>query len=343
MPLQEPGLQGPLDPILEAISSFFKGFDGPSADQISNEASINGNPITLEAAKQYAKAGSDFGPAQAIVVPAYRLKSLSEIVDAKNTFKEAREAGASFDAANRKMYSEHGVYTNKADKLLRAVLDDTGAYVDFDATDFLLKNKAGQSLPLTSVLNHPELFNKFPELKKVSVEKGDIPGAAAYYKANKKLLGLGSGTLEGNDLVSSILHEVTHAIQRETGYPAGTNTDSTFLDIVSRLNSYIDKGKLSVDQVGSFLDTEHADKLAVKGYYKTVGEHDARVTQSMFEENRLAQYLKNLEVSAPDHVEFPPSLDTKTDYNILSLPSDFDRDVTNSKYLEFLAKTKAIK
>lgn len=134
-----------------------------------------------------------------------------------------------FIGQKAKGFSPHDPTAYRADDgQLRNEISDKGAY---------LKH---QGDTLGDILHHPELFDRYPELRDLPVKHTDDANDpyAGYYQAgdafNDKHMSLNSATF--NDPVKTVLHETQHAIQDIEGYPdfvramkkGGTNHDDLY-------------------------------------------------------------------------------------------------------------------
>lgn len=78
-------------------------------------------------------------------------------------------------------------------------------------------------VPLSSVLDHPELYHVYPELANIQTSPEIWPGLAGSFDPNTKKLRIGMGT--ESQMTSTGLHEIQHAIQRLEGFAGGDNPD----------------------------------------------------------------------------------------------------------------------
>lgn len=88
--------------------------------------------------------------------------------------------------------------------------------------DFFGKSK--ETLTLPDVLDHPELFKAYPELKSVKVNAfpPEIPNAIASWNRNTATINIGK-ELNPGYLKGVILHEAQHAVQDLEGFSRGGN------------------------------------------------------------------------------------------------------------------------
>ncbi len=95
----------------------------------------------------------------------------------------------------------------------------------------IAKVKAGDELFLSDVLDHPKLYAAYPDLADLLVtfvEGVDYRGQ--YSPRGDRIQIAISG--DQAQMLSTLLHEVQHAIQEREGFAKGGNTDSTFTELV---------------------------------------------------------------------------------------------------------------
>ena len=91
-----------------------------------------------------------------------------------------------------------------------------------------------ENITVGDLLDHPELFNAYPELKNIPAEKvsGMMFGTEAYFDPKSNIVGLkglnpymmDKVDKQLVDTTSSLLHELQHAVQTIEGFPRGGNT-----------------------------------------------------------------------------------------------------------------------
>lgn len=107
-------------------------------------------------------------------------------------------------------------------------ISDKGAVLNKEAFD---KLQIMKSTPLSAVLDHPELYKAYPDLKDLSVEQLGVifrgPNTMGLYDPTKDLIELNKHYATSDkgykDALSTLLHEVQHAIQKRENWPGGTN------------------------------------------------------------------------------------------------------------------------
>jgi hypothetical protein len=107
-------------------------------------------------------------------------------------------------------------------------IPDMCASLNKEAFDNL---KIMNSTPLSSLLDHPELFKAYPDLKDLKVEELSIlfrgPNTSGLYSPTQDVIELSKhaswGDAKYKDALSTLLHEVQHSIQKREQWPGGTN------------------------------------------------------------------------------------------------------------------------
>lgn len=81
---------------------------------------------------------------------------------------------------------------------------------------------------LSDVVDAPELFGAYPRLAKLNVEIGQLPeNTAGYYAVDSNTIRLPEDATETPDAtLSTLIHEVQHAIQHIEGFATGASTES---------------------------------------------------------------------------------------------------------------------
>ena len=121
-------------------------------------------------------------------------------------FKKAQKKGLVFDGVDGKPRFE---------------VDDSGARLKKDLfTDEKLEN----------ILDHPELYRQYPELKNLRVvsqnEFKNTPTNASYDRGANAIAVNPEHMRKGDDFKSTLLHEVQHAIQNKEAFANGGSTES---------------------------------------------------------------------------------------------------------------------
>lgn len=145
------------------------------------------------------------------------------------------------------VYLNHGIFTGLDDKL-RFEINDSNSFIKLD------RNPATNSYPtgdytLEEVIDHPELFRAYPELRNLPIHigprgsLGEYAGVA-YGGSNPRI---GMTDLKGDEFRSVLLHEIQHAVQDIEGFSGGgawTNapnwedTRRMFTDYRNELDQY---------------------------------------------------------------------------------------------------------
>lgn len=90
--------------------------------------------------------------------------------------------------------------------------------------------RANKDTPLEHVLDHPPLFEAYPHLKAVKLNRtGKLPKGDAYYNAYDNKIGTHLNPTE-----EDLIHEIQHAIQEFEGFARGGSADNLSADIMSQ-------------------------------------------------------------------------------------------------------------
>lgn len=179
------------------------------------------------------------GIGKAIIVPAI--------------LKDATKYGEAVDASIKGMrgpelWKNFGVFPDPATGQLKSVISDEGAsfsagvlkppelgYQSSQIADNPkrvsgLAQSVFETKSLAEVLdNHPELFATIPDLANVRVRPLILSNALGSYDPADDVIRLAGGR-EPNDIFSTVLHEVQHAVQKRAGTQGGGNSGMFFED-----------------------------------------------------------------------------------------------------------------
>jgi len=206
--------------------------------------------------------------------------------------KQALDAGTS----GRQVFADTGVYASPFDKVLRAVISDRGAVLN--PSHFTVNSEIKPNRTLGNILDHPDLFNVYPELKDIPVLtmpakwRGEYNG---YMQGGKMYINPNLG--HGRDALSVVLHETQHGIQDNLGMSPG-GTARQFIkdkDTIDRTKKIVDLyiKQTSVDPAANAATLNDLnvykkilgdiDVQAFKAYRNLPAERESRFTQKQFE------------------------------------------------------------
>lgn len=166
---------------------------------------------------------------------------------------------------------------------------------DFDFQESLENFKDGQLDPsftpfieLGRVLEHPELYNQYPELKEyaVFIDSDLSPLTLGYFDPNKRVIALNKNLVDNPESVkSTLLHEVQHWVQEEEGFSKGS---SVFSSEVSKKASPVIKKNRQVEEkyrkeITDKVNTETASEVNRKlmDFLVDIAEKESHTLQDM--------------------------------------------------------------
>lgn len=175
-------------------------------------------------------------------------------------------------------------------------IDDTPARIHqgFDTTALRDYN---DTVPLSKILHHPELFEKYPHLRDVNVYGGvskENKGNAAYY--GKKASDPDDFELIENnarndaEYMSNLLHEIEHGIQAFEGFSGGANYGAKLKKATANFQAM--KGMAPGPS-----DLPRLERSAMTDYMHNMGEAESRAV-----EKRWVNDLRHKVPSAYDDV-----------------------------------------
>ena len=183
---------------------------------------------------------SAIGAAKAVIVPAF-VKGITR-------YGEAIEASTK-GMRGEELWKVYGVFEDPVTGQLLSVIPDTGAkfkpgalkveegYRSIDmAKNPSIKGDLAQTLfdkkQLDEILDNPAMFAAMPDLAQTVVRRPFMASYRGSFSPDDNTIRLNSG--QPNQMISTMLHEVQHAIQNNYSMPSGGNTEM-FIDNASKL------------------------------------------------------------------------------------------------------------
>lgn len=177
-------------------------------------------------------------------------KAAAKLVGGQNA-KNAPKAIQDFVWENKPLPEKY--WTGK-DKLPRFEISDEAAKV------LAKQPPPGTFRRLEQVLEHPELFNQYPQLRKMQVKAITEEVAGPKWREARAFFNPTDGSIYINpdlplkDLKSVLLHEVQHAIQRQEGFSRGAGE--------------LDSGHLAINILENYKNASPADKRKIRAVIK---------------------------------------------------------------------------
>jgi hypothetical protein len=170
-----------------------------------------------------------------------------------------------------------GWFRSPVDKLERFEIPDQGSKFTMPQPDF--RNR------LKDVLDHPELYEAYPELKNTRVYLKSDMGSNANATFNPRTGAIDlNANLSPTEAHSSLLHEVQHAIQQQEGFASGSSPSFEASQLRS-LQGKVDKAQ-SVQGDPAILgrlkgmESTLAEVNPYDQYRRVAGEAEARNVQA---------------------------------------------------------------
>jgi len=111
-------------------------------------------------------------------------------------------------------------------------------------------------VPISEVFDSPRHYKAYPSLKAFSVRYEPKLGSdAGYMNPQNGIIGVGSHSTP-QDLLDTLNHEVTHAIQRKEGWPSGTTTQSA-KEALQQFDIFARTGEVLPKEIDKQLDLVH--------------------------------------------------------------------------------------
>jgi hypothetical protein len=139
---------------------------------------------------------------------------------------------------------------------------------------------------LDSMMHHPELFDKLPQFKDTRVSIGPMQeGVSGSFQQDLNRMNLNSDYFNKytmNELMGTVLHEIQHPLQKQFGWPRGSNVDSMNMDTSQLIGlQHIKNRGPHPEKRQELLNI--IDALGGKNfplYHNTFGEQQAEVTNA---------------------------------------------------------------
>jgi hypothetical protein len=166
----------------------------------------------------------------------------------------------------------------------------------FEIDDSKMKQKLVKSehTTLGEVIEHPDLFKQYPELKKVKVELSEYMGDKAQYDpaSNTITVAMGKDVYGEGYYVpdkSTLIHEIQHAIQETEGFAKGGSPDYGLMNEAKRVYDELakpireqyelakaNKNTALADELQKQLMMELPEKANMIAYRRLHGEFESR-------------------------------------------------------------------
>lgn len=125
----------------------------------------------------------------------------------------------------------------------------------------------GMPLKLPDILEHPELYKAYPHLEETNIRHEKDSGYLGHWDVGGNTIYV-SPNLSKENLRSTLMHEIQHAVQDHEGFDRGTNPKE-MLRVV----------KKAAKADGSLVTTKQELDLAEEAYRRSTGEVEARNVQ----------------------------------------------------------------
>ena len=205
---------GILDPLLRGIDSFEMARQGliPQEDMVgeaSNVAGILGSGGVASRGRGAFK----YDPNTVNIFAGGR--AAARLGGKREYMAKAQEM---FDAGvpEREIYNRTGFYKGADGKLRYEIIDENSS--------INLDRFGEEELRLEDFLNHPELFETYPTMRGIRVDKArdDAAYRGAFLPTSQRIFL--RGDLSPEQMRSTLLHEAQHAVQDREGFSGGSNT-----------------------------------------------------------------------------------------------------------------------
>jgi hypothetical protein len=175
-------------------------------------------------------------------------------------------------------------YNKGADGSMKFEIPDQNARLKPGVVEEALHD--GQNTTLGAIFEHPELYKAYPEFETMPVrpDLGDMQAYGAYDLTNPGIrIGDITARVGPDEVRSTLLHEIQHAIQHKEGFAQGSSPEiermAMLNDLKKQYETTSDPGKQAgirargADLIGP------PNKEALDRYYRSAGETESRNVQ----------------------------------------------------------------
>ena len=163
-----------------------------------------------------------------------------------STFKAAEEADM-LGATAEDTWHKTGWWKDPQDKQWRFEIDDSEAELAWKdikpeiTAQKKAKGKVSINISAKDILKHDKLYEQYPDLANTKVSIETISdGAYGYFYPSSGKIAL-SDTLTQEQMKSTLLHEIQHAVQHKEGFASGSNVEAYKLEpAIVEIQSKID-------------------------------------------------------------------------------------------------------
>ncbi len=211
---------------------------------------------------------------------------------------------------------EDGVFGLRPDVTIARQFDDGRVYIETKSSEknpefksFADARRKGVDLfkdlrvpKVSDVLDFPELFEEYPQLRNIPVIRLDGVDSGALYLDkgidDKPTIAIGY-TYNPKQFQSTLLHELQHAVQNIEGFPTGASPDTI------------------VDTLDPRRTAKDAEARAIKLYRRVYGETEARNVQRRFEDPNLRRFVptQTRDIKDSDLILTSDDVDDVADFN----------------------------
>lgn len=185
-----------------------------------------------------------------------------------------------------RLWRETGTFRG-AEGTLRQEIPDEGSKLKVENLHSDTKREyhgVKENSTLEDILHHPKLFEAYPELKDMEVYPILDPWNLNSGEFNPRDFKIGLAPDFSEDMLSTLLHEVQHAIQHLEGFKQGASPESVEPYVAKALEAAMTKSKFKETDLPFKLDPKSVKEFikdqSYLAYRKVAGEAEARNVQT---------------------------------------------------------------
>ena len=162
----------------------------------------------------------------------------------------------------------------------------------------------GEPMPLHQAIDHPELFENYPQLRKTKISMNPDQRADGLYEHPYST---DEGKERGNEIHlkdpqdrESLAHEMQHAVQYIEGHPPGASPEQTYIDIHNEPGVRDEVQKAAKEQYPNMSRKEFLAKQAAEGWgnlpkqVQNIQYNDYLDTQRIYRRNFTEKRMKQM-------------------------------------------------
>lgn len=293
-----------------------------------------------------------------------RMSKLQAYDDARQRNPEATYAEKRIDQKESRDYQVAEAVEKNAIAIQKSILENWETY----AVNHAMGNPHGKanSLHLADVLDHPLLYEAYPELAELPVillPSNKMNGARGAYSEEKGILYLSTGHLndvlehyepvpgwdevstiagDANDALSTALHETQHAVQHVEGFSTGSSMSIAYSELRAEAMAAIDADPVLSQQLNALPQGQDRVSFVNRQIIQRSGQTDLQGAvfwryMNTYGEIEAREVQKRMGWPAHERLATPPL----EDIDARDVVVRFMRSATSNRLIDFAQQPRA--